>query len=158
MCPTFAEDIHTRDLIRKAELLLAYDLGQFAKSKAWNDLMDEGRDLTVLAYTALVVETHRPGVVPTEILASLSTKIKPERLGTGCINLLANDAVEYIEEINALLEQSDDLRRIVAYNHVSELIESRKVNPESIQETHNRIAKDVEAFEHLVAIQEGAVA
>ncbi len=58
------ELLTTRDLLRKAELLLAYDLGEFAQAKAWNDLMNEERDLTVLAYTALAVETRRPGSVP----------------------------------------------------------------------------------------------
>ena len=120
--------------------------------------MNEDRDLTVLAYTALVVETRRPGTVPSELLESLSAKIEPQRLSTGCIPQLENDTVEHIDEIEALLEQHDDLRRIVAYNRVSELVESENVNPTSIRETRDGIERDVEAFERLVSVQEGAVA
>jgi len=152
------ELLTTRDLIRKAELLLAHDLGAFAKSKAWNDLMNEERDLTVLAYTALVVETRRPGTVPSELLESLSAKVDPLRLGTGCIPQLENDTVEYIDEIEALLDQRGDLRRIVAYNRVAELVQSGDVHPNSIEETRNSIEREMEAFERLVSVQKGAAA
>lgn len=152
------ELLTTNDLLRKAELLLARDLGQFTKSKAWNDLMNEERDLTVLAYTALVVETRRPGTVPPELLESLSAKVEPQRLGTGCIPPLENDAVEHIDAVEALLEKQSDLERIVAYNRVSELVESGDVTPKSIEATRNCIERDIEAFERLVSAQEGAVA
>ena len=148
----------TRDLLRKAELLLAHDLGEFAKAKAWNDLMNEDRDLTVLAYTALAVETRRPGSVPPELLESLSGHIDPQRLGTGCIPKLEDDAVEYLDVIEALLDQQGDLRRLVAYNRVAELVESKNVSPETIEHTRTRIESDVEAFERLVAGEKGAVA
>ncbi len=152
------ELLTTRDLLRKAELLLAYDLGEFAKAKAWNDLLNEDRDLTVLAYTALAVETRRPGSVPSELLESLSGRVGPQRLGTGCIPKLEDDAVEYIGAIEGLLDQQGDLRRLVAYNRVAELVESKSINPQTIEQTHNHIERDVEAFERLVAGQKGAVA
>lgn len=152
------ELLTTGRLLRKAELLLARDLGEFAKSKAWNDLMNEKRDLTVLAYTALAVETRRPGTVPSELLASLSSRIEPQRLGTACIPELRNDAVEYIDEIEALLEQRDDLRRIVAYSRVADLVAAGKIDPESIEDTKNSIGRDIEAFERLVSVRKGAVA
>ena len=152
------ELLTTRDLLRKAELLLAYDLGEFAQAKAWNDLMNEDRDLTVLAYTALAVETRRPGSVPSELLESLSARIEPQRLGTGCIPKLEDDAVEYIDAIETLLDQQGDLRQLIAYNRVAELVESKTINPQTIEHTRNHIERDVEAFERLVAGQKGAVA
>ena len=152
------ELLTTRDLLRKAELLLAYDLGEFAQAKAWNDLMNEDRDLTVLAYTALAVETRRPGSVPLELLESLSARIEPQRLGTGCIPKLEDDAVEYIDAIEVLLNQQGDLRQLVSYNRVAELVTSENINPQCIEQTRSHIERDVEAFERLVAGQKGAVA
>ena len=46
----------TRNLMRKAEILLKEDLGELAESKAWNDMMESEEDITLLAYTALQVE------------------------------------------------------------------------------------------------------
>ena len=152
------ELLTTKDLLRKAELLLARDLGEFTKSKAWNDLMNEPRDLTVLAYTALVVESRRPGTVPSELLESLSARVEPRKLGAGCIPSLENEAIEHIDAVEALLNRNDDLARIVAYDWVSELVESGNITPASIEATRDAIELDIETFERLVSTQEGAVA
>ena len=103
------------DLLRRAELLLTEDLGEMALSKAWTDLMKEDRDITLLAYTALQVEARRPGTVPQELLASLSAKVSGENLSTKCIGRLEGDAVEYIDEVEAMLRQDSDLGLLVAY-------------------------------------------
>ena len=147
----------TPDLMRRAELLLTRDLGEMALSKAWTDLMNEdlfadeaGRDITLLAYTALQVEARRPGTVPQELLASLSAKVSGENLSTTCIGRLEGDAVEYIEEVEALLTQESDLGRLVAYQHVRSLIESGRVNPETLAETEEAIQEDLRTFERLL--------
>jgi len=140
----------TPDLMRRAELLLTCDLGEMALSKAWTDLMKEDRDITLLAYTALQVEARRPGTVPQELLASLSAKVSGENLSTKCIGRLEGDAVEYIDEVEALLKQESDLGCLVAYQHVRSLIESRRVNPESLAETEHAIREDLRTFERLL--------
>ena len=145
------ELLTTPNLLRKAELLLDHELGDMAKSKAWQDLMDEERDLTVLAYTALVVESHRPGVVPSELLESLSASVNPAMLSSSCIPNLMDDCVEHVDEVEGLLDQPTDLRRLVAFTRVKSLIDSGKVNPEALHETHNHIQQDIEAFEKLMS-------
>ena len=140
----------TPDLMRRAELLLTGDLGEMALSKAWTDLMAEDRDITLLAYTALQVEARRPGAVPQELLASLSGRVSPENLSTKCISRLENDAVEYIDEIEELLRQETDLSKLVAYQHVSRLVESGRVNPESLTSTAQTIQEDIRKFEALL--------
>jgi len=141
----------TPDLMRRAELLLTEDLGEMALSKAWTDLMAEDRDITLLAYTALQVEARRPGTVPQELLASLSAKVSGESLSTKCIGRLEGDAVEYIEEVEAMLRQDSDLGLLVAYQHVSGLIESGRVNPETLSTTEEAIQEDIRTFESLLA-------
>ena len=143
----------TQDLMRRAELLLTEDLGEMALSKAWTDLMAEERDLTLLAYTALQVEARRPGTVPQELLASLSTKVSGESLSTKCIGHLEGDAVEYIEEVEELLRQDSDLGKLVAYEHVSQLIDSERVNSERLAETARAIQEDIRKFEELLALR-----
>lgn len=140
----------TGDLLRKAELLLSEDLGELAHTKAWSDLVKENQDLTLLVYTALQVEARRPGTVPQELLASLSAKIKPENLSVECIPTLFGDAVEYIEEVEALLEHKEELHRMLAFQRVKALVKSKKVTPKAIERTRRKIRQDIETFEGLV--------
>ncbi len=140
----------TPDLMRRAELLLTEDLGEMALSKAWTDLMNEDRDITLLAYTALQVEARRPGTVPQELLASLAGRVSGEKLSTKCIGRLEGDAVEYIAEVEDLLDRESDLDKLVAYQHVSELIDSGAVNPERLERTRRTIQEDIRKFEALL--------
>ena len=140
----------TPDLMRKAEILFTQPLGEFVLSKAWTDLMAEDRDITLLAYTALQVEARRPGTIPRELLESLCSRIAVCNLSTNCISSLEDDAVEYIAEVEALLEQSCDLGKLVAYHRVSELVDSGRVTPQGIRETERLIRKDIETFEALL--------
>ncbi len=143
----------TPDLMRRVEVLLTQNLGEMALSKAWTNLMAEERDITLVAYTALQVEARRPGTVPQELLASLSAKVSAEKLSTKCVSGLQDDAVEYIEEVEALLEQDSDLARLVAYEHVSALVDSDEVDPHSLSETGRAIKEDIRKFEALLANQ-----
>ena len=140
----------SKDLMRKANLLLTMDLGEMAVSKAWTDLMEEEKDITLLSYTALQVEARRPGTVPQELLESLSKKVSPGRLSTNCISRLENDAVEYVDAVEALLEQPTDLAKLVAYHRLRELVESQIINPDSIAKTATLIEHDIVAFENLL--------
>jgi MoxR-like ATPase len=140
----------TPNLIRKAEILLTQPLGEMALSKAWTDLMAGKDDLTLLAYTALQVEARRPGTIPQELLASLSTKIEPSQLSSACIMRLEGDAVEYIEEVEALLAQETELGKLVAYHRVSELVETGNVNPKTIKAAGDAIIEDIRIFEALL--------
>jgi len=140
----------TPDLMRKAELLLTCDLGEMALSKAWANLMTEDRDITLLAYTALQVEARRPGTIPRELLESLSGKIAACNLSTNCIGTIEDDSIEYVAEVEALLEQSSDLGKLVAYHRVSELVDAGGVTPQRIRETERLIHQDIETFETLL--------
>ncbi|GMW03694.1 MAG: hypothetical protein AMXMBFR84_48280 [Candidatus Hydrogenedentota bacterium] len=141
----------TPDLVRKAELLLNHDLGELALSKAWTDLMGDERDISLLAYTALQVEARRPGTVPQELLASLCGKVSPDTLSTACVPRLEGDAIEYIEEVEHLLDRDTDLAKLIAYQRVSKLVASRNVNPRTIRETAKAIGDDLDTFERLLA-------
>lgn len=138
------------DLMRKAEILLTQDLGLFASSKAWSDLINGKSDITLLAYVALQVEARRPETVPQELLESLCSKIDPERLSTEGIPNLTGDSIEYIEEVEALLSQSSDLAKLVAYDRVTRLAGSQRITPADIQEAQRLIQKDIETFETLI--------
>ncbi|MFH1373238.1 MAG: MoxR family ATPase [bacterium] len=140
----------TDNLMRKANILLKADLGDFVNSKAWNDLMKEDNDITLLAYTALQVEAHRPGTVPQELLEGLGQKIISAELTTESIPALQNESVEYIEEVEDLLSQETDLGRLVAYNRVWHLVDKGNVTPATIAKTEAAIEADIAIFHDLI--------
>ncbi|MBI5090934.1 MAG: AAA family ATPase [Candidatus Hydrogenedentes bacterium] len=145
------ELLTTPDLMRRAKLLLTENLGEFALSKAWTDLMAEDRDISLLAYTALQVEARRPGTVPQELLASLCAKVSQITLSSACVPRLEGDAIEYVEEVERLLQQDSDLAKLVAYQRVGELVRSGTITPKTIKETEQAIAEDIQTFEQMLA-------
>ncbi len=138
------------DLMRKAEILLKEDLGQFAKSKAWTDMINGNGDITLLSYTALQVEARRPGTIPQELLESLSRKISSNRLCTDCVPDLEGDSIEYIEEVEALLEWDTDLARLMAYHRVRKLVDREPLTIDDIKETRRLIEQDITTFQSLI--------
>jgi len=140
----------TSDLMRKAELLLTDNLGEFATSKAWTDLVNGDKDITLLAYTALQIEARRPGTVPQELLENLSRKVTPGRLSTESIPELQGESVEYIEEVESLLDRDTDLGKFVAFDRVRKLAEKERVTPADIEDTRQLIEQDIETFKRLI--------
>lgn len=147
----------TDDLMRKAEILLTENLGEFVASKAWNDMINSDKDITLLAYTALQIEARRPGTVPKELLESLSSKVSPKKLCSDCLPKLRGEAIEYIEEVEALLDQDSDLAQLVAYNRVSKLASKDVIKPKDIEETGNLIRQDLSTFGNLIENGQRAV-
>jgi hypothetical protein len=64
---------------------------------------------------------------------------------------LENDAIEYIEEVERLLDRDTDLAKLIAYQRVSRLATSGHVNQKTIRDTARAIEEDLETFERLVA-------
>ena len=141
----------TKDLMRKAEILLTANLGEFAASKAWNDLINGEQDITLLAYTALQVEARRPGTVPRELLEGLSRKVSGEKLSSKCIPNLQGECIEFVEEVEELLDQQSDLAKIVAYSHVAKLARKQNLDLNDIEQTREANEKDLETFELLIS-------
>ena len=147
---TIYELFTTKNLMRKAEILLREDVGELAESKAWNDMMESEDDITLLAYTALQVEAKKPGTIPKEVIEALSRKIDPDKLSTKSIPKLRGESVEHIEEVEKLLNRDSDLARLIAHNRVARLVEG-SVTPESIRRTDEEIEKDIRVFEELTS-------
>ena len=141
----------TKDLMRKAEILLKEDLGNLVESKAWNDLMESDEDITILAYVALQIEAKKPGTIPPEIIEALSTKIQPHKLSSKSIPELRGESVEVIEEIEVLLDRNSDLERIIVYNRVRELATREHVSPKTIKETEVQIKNDLNRFAQIMS-------
>jgi MoxR-like ATPase len=140
----------TNDLIRKAEILLNQNLGEFVNCKAWNDLMKSETDITLLAYTALQIETHNPGTVPKELLEGLSQKIESSTLSTDFIPALKAESVEYIDEVEELIEQKEDLAKLIDFCQVKRLSSNGPVTLEKIAQTKTLIEKDIQTFQSLI--------
>jgi hypothetical protein len=106
---TISELFTTDNLMRKAEILLTANLSEFVNSKAWNDLINGDKDITILAYTALQIEARKPGTIPKELLEALSRKISGDNLTSSVISSLRGESIEFIEEIERLMQQQSDL-------------------------------------------------
>jgi len=144
------------DLLEKTRLLLKEDLTDLAKAKAWNDLTESEEDVSVLAYVALQVEAHRPGTVPGELLEKLSGRVAFSSLNTDSIPALRGDAVELIEEVEALLARDSDLERMIAYQRVRELAASDSVTSQKIGVTRRHIESDVNELRALLGSKRAA--
>ena len=139
------------DLLEKTRILLREDLSELAKSKAWNDLADLGEDVSILAYVALQVEAHRPGTVPAELLEKLGERITAGSLSSGPLQALKGESVELIEEAEALLDQPNDLARMLAYHHLRQLTHTGHTTPADIAQARTRITTDLADFTRLLA-------
>lgn len=141
----------TRDLLRKTEILVTENIGEMAASKAWHDMLTRNGDVTLLAYTALQVEAHRPGTVPQELLESLSAHIDPKALGPGCIPELEGRNIEMAGEMERLIERGSDMEKLIAIQQVKVLAAKKVFTPADIVETARLIERDIETFSRLVA-------
>jgi len=140
----------TSDLVRKAELLLKMDLGELAKTKAWNDLINSGKDITTLAYVALQLEAKKPGTIPQEMLEPLSRAVNTQRLSTSRLRNLKGESIEYLDEVENLVRGNTDLQLIISLNRARELLRKERILPEKIEITRERIEKDLETFNNLL--------
>jgi len=138
------------DLLEKTRILLREDLSELAKSKAWNDLADSSQEISILAYLALQVEAHRHGTVPQELLEKLATRVNASSLSTANLPKLKGEAVELIEQAEALLDQPNDLGRMLAYHHLRRLTEASQISPKAIGLARQRIATDFAEFSSLL--------
>ena len=140
----------TDDLMRKARILLKENLGDFVNSKAWTDLINGENDISLLAYVAIQVEAHKAGTVPKELLESLSKKINGNNLSTDYIASLKDDSIEYIDEIEVLLNRQSDLELLIAFNRVSKLAKQEKIMAADIDFARIKIEQDIETFKKLI--------
>jgi hypothetical protein len=141
----------TKNLLRKAELLLSENLGDLVSCKAWNDLMNSEQDITLLAYTALQVEAHRPFTIPQELLEGLSKKISGDLLSSECIPSLAGLAIEHLDEVEELLDQDNDLGRLIAFYHVRDLVQEEHLTADKVDRTRTQIDADITTFQNLIS-------
>ncbi|VGO13674.1 hypothetical protein PDESU_02231 [Pontiella desulfatans] len=140
----------TTDLFEKAEILLGENLSEMVKLKAWNDLCDTSESITPLAYIALRVEANHPGKIPSELLEKVGGQIDLQNLETDSIPGLRGQHIELLESVEALLDQPDDLRRMIAYQEVRGLVMWPRLDAVDISKTAERIKSTAARIESLL--------
>jgi hypothetical protein len=120
------------------------------KLKAWNDLCDTSANITPLAYIALKVESLHPGKIPSELLEKVGGSIDLQNLQTDTIPGLTGSNIELIEAVEILLDQPDDLRRMIAYETVRKLSGHSGLSKEFLDQTAGQIRQAAEKIEGLL--------
>jgi hypothetical protein len=92
-----------------------------------------------------------------EIIEALSKKIDVGKFGSSCLPELKGETIEYVEDIEKLLQQETDLKKLVAINRVKKLVKKERIFPKDINETKKLIQQDIETFKELISAK-GVVA
>jgi hypothetical protein len=117
-------------------------------------MMNSKEDMTLLAYVALQVEARHQGIIPQELIEALGKKIDMNKLGSSCLPGLEGESIEYVEEIEKLLEQNTDLEKLVAINRTEGLLQKRGISHGDIDETRKLIHQDTERFKGFLSPNE----
>ncbi|MBE7559318.1 hypothetical protein HS125_10350 [bacterium] len=91
-----------------------------------------------------------PGAIPAELLESLSTKISDGKLSTASLPSLMGESIEYLDDVEALLQQDTDLGKLVAFNRIRELAEMPHLKPADLDAARQLIQQDIARFESLI--------
>ena len=140
----------TGNLIRKAEILIKGGLDEMVKTKAWNDLASGEADITALAYVALQVEARRPGTIPQEMIDHVGGRVNAHSLSSACAGSLWGDSIEHIEGLEALMEQSGDMEKLLAIARVKEAASAGEITPAKIALVREAIEGDIRTFKGLL--------
>ena len=140
----------TKDLVRKAEILIKGSLNEMVRTKAWNDLVKGDLDITSLAYVALQVEARRPGTIPGEMIDHVAGKVSLSELSSTCLGSIEGESVEYVDELEKLLDQPGDIETLLAIARVREATADGKTDPGKIAAVKKAIDKDIETFRKLM--------
>ena len=138
----------TQDILRKVEILLKSDLNEMVKTKAWNELIKSSEDITPLSYVAMQVEAKHPGTIPSEMIDHLGGRIRPENLVSNSIKSLKNESIEYIDELEELLDQPDDLGKMIAIYHAKKAAHEDEFN---IKELIKTVKSDIKTLNALIS-------
>jgi len=122
------------------------------RTKAWNDLVKGGLDITSLAYVALQVEARRPGTIPSEMIDHVAGKVSLSELSSACLGSIEGESIEHIDKLEGLLDQPGDIETLLAIARVREATADGKTDPDRIAVVKKAIEKDIETFRELMEV------
>lgn len=96
----------SRDLVRRAKILLTEPLDELMKNSEWTRLCSEEHslDLSVLSFLASMIEAKHPGSVPSNVLSQLSQHIDEDVLNPA-VAPLREQHMGYADRLTELIEQ-----------------------------------------------------
>ena len=96
------------------------------------------------------MESIHPGKIPSELLEKVGGAIDLQSLQTETIPGLTGANIELVESVEALLDQPDDLRRMIAYETVRGLVVHAGLSKEFLDQTAGQIKQTAEKIEGLL--------
>lgn len=134
----------TRDLLRKAKILFTEPIGEFAKAKAWNDVISSTDTVSksLIAYVALTIESCKPGTLPREFIKQMTDMINFDALTKISIKNISEDVYDFRDDIVKLFDEKNLLKKaimVVKFNQ-----NNKQMTIASMTETKNNIEGEVE--------------
>jgi len=84
------------------------------------------------------------------MLEPLSRAVNSQRLSSSSLPNLKGESIEYLDEVENLVQGNTDLQLIISLNRARELLRKERILPEKIEITRERIEKDLETFNNLL--------
>jgi hypothetical protein len=134
----------TKDLLRKAKILFTEPIGEFAKAKAWKDVIESGDNVSksLIAYVALTIEACKPGTLPREFIKQMTDIINFELLTKISIKNIDESVYDFRSDILALFNEKNLLKKAILVVKFNE--KNKVMTVASLSETKNNIESEVE--------------
>ena len=100
------------------------DFNELIKSKVWADILDTKSDITLFAYIALSLEAKSPGVIPSEMVFQLSSKIKNIVTPSSVLNLI-NSEVDSIDDLANCVVQTNIVTSMISLKVIDDFLRAR---------------------------------
>ena len=134
----------TRDILRKAKILFTEPVGEFAKAKAWNEIITSGDAVSksLIAYVALTIESCKPNTLPREFIKQMTDIINFDALTQIKINNIDESVYSFRDDIIKLFDEKNLLKKAILVVKFNE--QNKHMTVASITETKNNIEGEVE--------------
>lgn len=138
------ELFNTNDLMKKAKILFKENIGEFAKAKAWKEVLGSSDEKTrsLVAYVALTIESIKPGVLPREFIKQMSDIINIESLTKIKINNIDESVYNFREDLIKLFDEPNLLKRAILVVKFND--KNKSITVASLTKTKEEITEEVE--------------
>lgn len=138
------ELFNTNDIMRKAKILFSENIGEFAKARAWKEILDNGdiKTKSLIAYVAMTIESIKPGVLPREFIKQMSEIIDFDALTKISINNIDESVYNFADDIKKMFSEQNLLKKAILVVKFND--KNKAMTVKSLESTKQTIDSEVE--------------